>query len=405
MIDDKQNLSVEIDIQWQDDLATYKDRYFIIKTNFWRDFYPEQLDYQIKRAELNQTLNINYKPGALLQFEITPSNIKTIPMSKFDSYANGPIPVQPMAGRFYPRGMLDGVEDCFKMDNRPFRILEKNDNTLKVDLNHPLGMFPIKLSATITDVFDANQQNGGRCNEIAETITTNGPGFQTLAKDTPFDFTQGMPFIRKIEDDDAVFYESIDSTQPVVDQVAIEQLNQFYNDRIKDNTQILDLMAGPNSYLPETLKQVDVTGLSIKESDLQSNPALNQYTLHDLNQQPELPYKNEQFDVVVCAFSVEYMTQPIQVFKEVARILKPGGSFIISFTERFYEKKVIALWDDLHIFERMGIVLEYFRQSGEYGELYSESTRGLIRHEDDPFVNKTVHSCPMYMVTAKKKAS
>ncbi len=405
MIDVKQNLSVEIDIQWQDDLATYKDRYFIIKTNFWRDFYPEQLDYQIKRAELNQTLNINYKPGALLQFEITPSNIKTIPMSKFDSYANGPIPVQPMAGRFYPRGMLDGVEDCFKMDNRPFRILEKNDNTLKVDLNHPLGMFPIKLSATITDVFDANQQNGGRCNEIAETITTNGPGFQTLAKDTPFDFTQGMPFIRKIEDDDAVFYESIDSTQPVVDQVAIEQLNQFYNDRIKDNTQILDLMAGPNSYLPETLKQVDVTGLSIKESDLQSNPALNQYTLHDLNQQPELPYKNEQFDVVVCAFSVEYMTQPIQVFKEVAKILKPGGSFIISFTERFYEKKVIALWDDLHIFERMGIVLEYFRQSGEYGELYSESTRGLIRHEDDPFVNKTVHSCPMYMVTAKKKAS
>lgn len=404
MIDDKQNLSVEIDVQWHDDLVTYKDRNFIIKTNFWRDFYPEQLDYQIKRAELNQTIDINYKPGALLQFEITPANIKTIPLTKFDSYANGPIPIQPMVGRFYPRGMLDGVDDCFKMDNRPFRVLEKTHNTLKVDLNHPLGTFPIKLSATITDVFDANQQNGGRCNDIAETITTNGPGFQILLSDTPFDFSQGMPFIRKIEDDDAVFYESIDSTSPIVDRVAIEQLKQFYLEHLKDNSSILDLMAGPDSYLPDSLENLDVTGLSIKKQDLQSNPVLSQQTLHDLNKQPELPYNDQQFDTVVCAFSVEYMTQPIKVFKEAARILKPGGSFLISFSERFYEQKVIALWDDLHLFERMGIVLEYFRQSDKFDKLQTESTRGLIRHDDDPFVNKTVHSCPMYMVSGKKKA-
>lgn len=404
MIDDKQNLSVEIDIQWHNNLVTYKDRYFIIKTNFWRDFYPEQLDYKIKRAELKQTLNINYKPGDLLQFEITPSNIKTIPINKFDKYTNGPIPIEPMVGRFYPRGMLDGVEDCFKMDNRPFRILEKSHDTLKVDLNHPLGMFPIKLSATIIDVFDANQQNGGRCNDIAETITTNGPGFQTLLADSPFDFSQGMPFIRKIEDDDAVFYQSIDSTSPSVDRAAIEQLQQFYLEHLKDDSSILDLMAGPDSYLPDSLKNLNVTGLSIKEQDLQSNPALSQHTLHDLNKQPELPYDDQQFDTVICAFSVEYMIQPIKVFQEVARILKPGGAFLISFSERFYEKKVIALWDDLHLFERMGIVLEYFRQSDKFENLQTESIRGLIRHEDDPFISKTVHSCPIYMVSGKKKA-
>jgi len=271
-------------------------------------------------------------------------------------------------------------------------------------LNHPLGTFPIKLSATIMDVFDANQQNGGRCNDIAETITTNGPGFQILLTDTPFDFSQGMPFIRKIEDDDAVFYESIDSTSPIVDRVAIEQLKQFYLEHLKDNSSILDLMAGPDSYLPDSLENLDVTGLSIKKQDLQSNPVLSQQTLHDLNKQPELPYNDQQFDTVVCAFSVEYMTQPIKVFEEAARILKPGGSFLISFSERFYEQKVIALWDDLHLFERMGIVLEYFRQSDKFDKLQTESTRGLIRHDDDPFVNKTVHSCPMYMVSGKKKA-
>ncbi|MCW8929892.1 MAG: class I SAM-dependent methyltransferase [Gammaproteobacteria bacterium] len=403
MIDEKQNLSVQIDIQWNDDIATYKDRYFVLKTNFWRDFYPEQLDYQIKRSELNQTLNINYKPGALLQFDTTQSNIKTIPINKFDRYFSGPIPIEPTVGRFYPRGMLEDVEDCFKMDNRPFRILGKTHDTLKIDLNHPLGTFPIKLTATITDVFDANQQNGGRCNEIAETITTNGPGLQTLLKDTPFDFSQGMPFMRKIEDDDATFYDSIDTSSPIVDRKAIEQLEQFYNEHINDNSMILDLMAGPNSYLSNNFNDLDVSGLSIKEKDLQSNPALNQYIQHDLNKQPELPYDDAHFDAVICSFSVEYMTQPIKVFQDVARILKPGGSFLISFSERYYDKKVIALWDDLHLFERMGIVLEYYRQSGEFEELYSESIRGLIRHEDDPFVNKTVHSCPMYMLSAKKK--
>jgi len=404
MIDEKQNLSVQVDIQWHDELVSYKDRYFVLKTNFWRDFYPEQLDFQIKRAELNQTIKINYNPGALLQFEITPSNIKTIPVSKFDRYFSGPIPIEPTIGRFYPRGMLEDVEDCFKIDNRPFRILGKTDDTLKVDLNHPLGTFPINLSATITDIFDANQQNGGRCNDIAETITINGPGLQTLLTDTPFNFSQGMPFIRKIEDDDAVFYDSIDSTTPIVDQVAIEQLSQFYADHIKDASKILDLMAGADSYLPDNFKNIDVTGLSIKQQDLQSNPALNQYTLHDLNKQPELPFDDQQFDAIICAFSVEYMTQPIKVFQEAARILKPGGVLLVSFSERFYEKKVIGLWDDLHLFERMDIVLEYFRQSDEFEALSSESIRGLIRHEDDPFVNKTVHSCPMYMLSGKRKS-
>lgn len=403
MIDDKQNLSVQIDIQWSDKLASYKDRYFVLKTNFWRDFYPEQLDYQIKRSELKQILNLNYKPGSLLQFEITPSNIKTIDINKFDQYYGGPIPIVPTVGRFYPRGMLEDVDDCFKMDNRPFRILDKTHKTLKIDLNHPLGTFPIKLSAQITDVFDANQQNGGRCNDIAETITSNGPGLQTLLVEKPFDFSQGMPFIRKIEEEDSIFYDSIDSSTPIVDQVSIEQLKQFYKNYLHDGCTILDLMAGSDSYLPENIKDINLTGLSIKEIDLQANKALSQYKIHDLNRQAKLPFNDQQFDSVICSFSIEYMTQPIAIFKEVARILKPGGFFLISFSERFYEMKAISLWDDLHIFERMGLVLEYYRQSGEFEQLHSESIRGLIRHEDDPFINKTVHSCPMFMLSGKRK--
>ncbi len=402
MIDEKQNLSILIDVQWQDELATYKDSNFILKTNFWRDFYPAVFDYQIKRAELNQTLNINYAAGDLIENNYSSSLIQTISIKKFNQYYSGPIAIQPTVGRFYPRGMIEGVADCFKMDNRPFRILSKTDDTLEIDLNHPLARYPIQVSATITDVFDANQQNGGRCNDIAETITTNGPGFQVPLASTPFDFSQGMPFSRKIEDDDAVFYDAIE-TIPVVDQAALEQLTLFYSKHLKDHSNILDLMAGPDSYIPEEVNDLDITGLGLKEKDLEANSALNQYTLHDLNKQPELPFDDQQFDAVICSFSVEYMTQPIKIFQQIARILKPGGVLLIGFSDRFFEKKAIGLWDDLHTFERMGIVLEYFRQAGEFEDLHTESIRGLIRHNNDPFINKNVFSCPMFMLSGKRK--
>jgi len=401
MIDEQQNLSILIALQWQDELVTYTDSHFVLKTNFWRDIYPPVFDYQIKRAELNQTLNIKYKAGDLIDNQFNANHIKTIPLGQFNRYYSGRIAIEPAIGRFYPRGMIEGIADCFKMDNRPFRILDKTEDRLTIDLNHPLAQFPLKVSATITDIFDANQQNGGRCNDIAETITTNGPGFQVLST-IAYDFSQGMPFARKIEEDDGLFYDAIETTIPV-DQVAIEQLQQFYREHISDNSSVLDLMAATESYLPETLKNIDLTGLGVKEDDLNSNKQLNHSILHNINTQPELPFKEETFDAVICSFGIEYITQPIKIFEQVARILKPGGVFLVAFSDRFFDKKAIALWDDLHSFERMGLVLEYFRQTDQFNALQSQSIRGLVRHEDDPFINKTAFSCPMFMLSGKKR--
>lgn len=401
MINEKQNLSLQLDLKWQDDLAHYCDRYFLIKTNFWRDSYPAVLDYQIRRAELGQVIEVDYKPGDLLSDEFSQNNLKTIPLKKFDQYFKGAMPITPVVGRFYPRGMIEGVAGCFKMDDRPFRVVGKTEDTLDIDLNHPLAAFPLHLTIIITDIFDANQQNGGRCNEVAETITTQGPGFQCLLKSQSTDFFQGMPFLRKIEDDDAVFYDAVDS-KPPVDQVAIEQLKLFFAHQLKDNTKILDLMAAPDSYLPEQFTLLDVTGLGVKESDMQQNPVLNHRVVHDLNRSPKLPFEDHEFDTIICSFAIEYMTKPQKVFLELSRILKPGGKVIISFSEHFYQKKVIALWEDVHPFERMGVVLEYFRQSGQFENLRSESIRGLIKNDDDPFISKNAYSCPLFIISGEK---
>ncbi|MCU7837008.1 MAG: class I SAM-dependent methyltransferase [gamma proteobacterium symbiont of Taylorina sp.] len=405
MINEKQNLSLQLDLQWNDGLVNYKDSYFLIKTNFWRDFYPAVLDYKIKRAELNQSIQIDYKAGDLLQEEFSQANLKTIPLSKFDQYFKGAIPVIPVVGRFYPRGMIEGVAGCFKMDDRPFRVIGKTADTLEIDLNHPLANFSLQLTVKITDIFDANQQNGGRCNEVAELITTQGPGLQTLLKSHPTEFFQeGMPFLRKIEDDDSIFYAAIE-TKPSVDQAALDQLKQFYTEKIQDNSKVLDFMCGSASHLPDKLQYLNVTGLGLNKSDLKANLNLDRTIIHDVNNNPQLPFENNEFDAIICSFSVEYITQPQKVFQQLARILKPGGLLIISFSEHYFKKKVISLWEDVHSFERMGIVLEYFRQCSEFENLNSESIRGLIKYNEDPFISKNVYSCPLFIISGNKKGS
>lgn len=60
-------------------------------------------------------------------------------------------------------------------------------------------------------------------------------------------------------------------------------------------------------------------------------------------------------------------------------------------------------WNDVHVFERMGVVLEYFRQTGLFKNLHCESLRGKIRYADDPFIAKNIYSCPLFMLKGEKK--
>jgi SAM-dependent methyltransferase len=96
--------------------------------------------------------------------------------------------------------------------------------------------------------------------------------------------------------------------------------------------------------------------------ELEQNTVLTDYRVHDLNADPMLPLPQNAYDVVVCTGSVEYLTSPQAVFDQVARVLRPGGHFIVTFSNRWFPPKVVAIWSQLHEFERMGLVLEYFRQ-------------------------------------------
>ncbi|SDX33759.1 hypothetical protein [Thiocapsa roseopersicina] len=69
-----------------------------------------------------------------------------------------------------------------------------------------------------------------------------------------------------------------------------------------------------------------------------------------------------------------------EVFREVARVLKSGGRFILTFSNRWFPPKVIRIWQELHEYERLALVLEYLRESGRFGQLETFSLRTARRH-------------------------
>lgn len=86
------------------------------------------------------------------------------------------------------------------------------------------------------------------------------------------------------------------------------------------------------------------------------------------------------------------------IVDEVARVLRPGGLFINTFSNRWFPIKAIAVWAEMHEFERIGLVTEYYLQSGRFNEIHTLSIRGLSRPQDHAHYAKTAVSDPVYAV-------
>jgi SAM-dependent methyltransferase len=166
--------------------------------------------------------------------------------------------------------------------------------------------------------------------------------------------------------------------------------------------QVLDLMSSWQSHLPENLNLKRVVGLGLNENELRKNTRLSETVVQDLNLNSKLPFASNSFDTVICSVSVEYLVDPLAVFAEVGRILRPDGYFILTFSNRWFPTKAIKIWKELHEFERMGLVLEYFIRSGSFVNLQTYSIRGLPRPHDDKYFPDLWYSDPIYAVWGQK---
>jgi len=167
---------------------------------------------------------------------------------------------------------------------------------------------------------------------------------------------------------------------------------------LSSGTKLLDLMGSWTSHLPDTLENVDATGLGLNEAELRANPRLSNIAVHDLNRDHRLPFADNMFDAVICTASIGYLTAPIEVVTDVARVTRPGGIFVATFSDRWFPGKEIRLWPELHPFERVGLVLDIFRKTGAFENLHTESVRGWPRPADDKYISERPISDPIFAV-------
>jgi ubiquinone/menaquinone biosynthesis C-methylase UbiE len=151
-------------------------------------------------------------------------------------------------------------------------------------------------------------------------------------------------FKRMDESSDAVFYE-----QPRlvyhIDDSAVQALTKYYNENVlKDGQDVLDICSSWVSHYPQDFKGNKVVGLGMNKYELSQNKQLTDYVVRDLNVDPTLPFEDNSFDIVTCVVSVDYLNQPLPIFKEVGRVLRPGGECILSISNRCFPTKAFQIW-------------------------------------------------------------
>ncbi len=178
---------------------------------------------------------------------------------------------------------------------------------------------------------------------------------------------------------DAVFY-----AQPRfvthIDAAAIAAVTAFYRDVLPAGGKILDLMSSWVSHLPAEAAYGGVTGLGMNAAEPVANPRLTTRIVQDLNADPMLPFGAGTFDGAGLCVSVQYLQRPVEVFCEVHRVLRLGALFIVSFSNRCFPTKAVAIWQALKSTDQQRLVSAYMNAAG-FKEI---STRKFVPVRGDP---------------------
>jgi SAM-dependent methyltransferase len=177
-------------------------------------------------------------------------------------------------------------------------------------------------------------------------------------------------FRRTDEAPDEEFYR-IPRLVTHIDDQAIAAVTQLYRELFPAGGEILDLMSSWVSHLPPEIEYRRVIGLGMNEVELRRNERLDYYIVQNLNINPRLPFGEAEFDGCGICVSIDYLTRPIEVLREVGRVLKVGSPTIISFSNRCFPSKAVAIWHQLDDRGHMRLVERYLKEAGNFDNIRS----------------------------------
>lgn len=149
-----------------------------------------------------------------------------------------------------------------------------------------------------------------------------------------------------------------------IDDAAIAAVTQLYRELLPRDGEILDLMSSWVSHLPPEVPYRHVVGLGMNAQELAANPRLDASVVHNLNAEPQLPFEDNSFDAATICVSIDYLTQPVAVLRDVARVLRPGGALVITFSNRCFPTKAVAAWHMTDDAGHLALVEDWLREAG-----------------------------------------
>jgi SAM-dependent methyltransferase len=156
-----------------------------------------------------------------------------------------------------------------------------------------------------------------------------------------------------------------------IDDRAIAAVTQLYREFFPPGGEVLDLMSSWVSHLPPEVGYRRVVGLGMNETELRRNVRLDSYVVQNLNGNPILPFGDAGFDGCSICVSIDYLTRPVEVLREVGRVLRVGAPTIISFSNRCFPSKAVAVWHQLDDRGHLQLVERYLRKAGNWNDIQS----------------------------------
>jgi SAM-dependent methyltransferase len=154
-----------------------------------------------------------------------------------------------------------------------------------------------------------------------------------------------------------------------IDDSAVAAVTELYREFFPKDGAILDLMSSWVSHLPEEINYTRIAGLGMNAAELVANPRLTENVVQSLNREPFLPFGDAEFDGAAICVSVQYLIQPIQVFHEIARVLKSNAPLVVTFSNRCFPTKAVYAWNALDDDGHLKLVRDYFISSEGFGEI------------------------------------
>ena len=175
----------------------------------------------------------------------------------------------------------------------------------------------------------------------------------------------GLPpgaFAKLDAEDDEFFYEPARLVCHI-DDGAIAALTGFYRKVLPAGGVLLDLMSSWVSHLPSEIAY-EVIGHGMNAEELAANPRLSRWFVQNLNRDPALPLADDSVDAAMICVSIQYLQRPVEVLRELARVLRPGGPIVIGFSNRCFWTKAVAIWRSLDDAGHAKLVERYLRHAG-----------------------------------------